>query len=202
MTGNRSHDGHPLSGVILAGGKSARMGTNKAFITVHGQRIIDRTADLFRALFRQVILVTNAPLEYAFLDLEIAADLIKEASPLAGIYTGLFYSSSPHCFVAACDMPLLKRPVLEYMISLCQHHDLIIPVLEDGHHPLHAIYSKRSMKPMEELMRAGRYKISDLFSQLRLREVTADELRPLDGSLSSCFNINTPHDLDHLTGIT
>jgi molybdopterin-guanine dinucleotide biosynthesis protein A len=201
MNGNHSHDKHPLAGVILAGGKSTRMGINKAFITVYGQRIIDRTVELFSTLFRQVILVTNAPLEYAFMDLEIAADLMRESSPLMGIYTGLFYSSFPHCFVVGCDMPLLNRSVLEYLISLYPGHDLIIPVLDDGYHPLHAIYSKRSMKSMAELMQAGQYKITDLFSRVRLREVTAHELRPLDAPLHSFFNVNTPQDLDRLTGM-
>ena len=201
MTGNHSHDQYPLTGIILAGGKNTRMGTNKAFITVYGQRIIDRTADLFNALFRQVILVTNAPLEYSLLDIEIAADLMQESSPLTGIYTGLFYSSSPYCFVAGCDMPLINRSVLEYMISLYPHHDVIIPLLEDGYHPLHAIYSKRSMKPMEDLLRAGKFKITDVFSRVRLCEVTAHEVRPLDPGLRSFFNINTPEDLNRLTGM-
>lgn len=189
---------HPLTGVILAGGKSARMGTNKAFIAVRGQRIIDRTAQLFNSLFRQVILVTNAPLEYASLDLEIVSDLMKESSPLMGIYTGIFYSSFPYCFVAGCDMPLIAGRVVEHMASLCPHGDIIVPLLEDGYHPLHAIYAKRLMKPMEALMRAGKFKITDLFSQVRVREVTAHELKPLDPELRSCFNINTPQDLDRL----
>jgi molybdopterin-guanine dinucleotide biosynthesis protein A len=189
----------PLAGVILAGGKNIRMGVNKAFLTVYGQRIIDRTAAMFNALFRQVILVTNAPLEYASLNLEIAVDLFPANSPLAGIYTGLYYSSHPYAFVAGCDMPLISRPVLEYMTSLCPGHDVIIPRLDDGYHPLHAVYSRRLIKPMGELIRGGKLKITEVFSHARVREVTAAELRPLDRELRSFLNLNTPEDLRKVT---
>jgi molybdopterin-guanine dinucleotide biosynthesis protein A len=190
----------PLAGVILAGGKSIRMGANKAFLTVCGQRIIDRTAALFNALFRQVILVTNSPLEYASLDLEIAADLISAHSPLVGIYTGLYYSSHPYAFVAGCDMPFISRPVIEYLVSLCPGHDVIIPRLDDGYHPLHAVYSRRLIKPMEDLIHRGKLKITGVFSHARVREVTAAELRPLDMELRSFLNLNTPDDLGKIAG--
>ena len=196
---DHGRDTFPLAGVILAGGKNIRMGVNKAFIMVRGQRIVDRTTALFNAMFRQVILVTNTPLEYALLDLEIAVDLIPASSPLVGIYTGLRYSSYAHVFTAGCDMPLISRPVLEYMISLCPRHDVIIPLLDDGYHPLHAIYSIRCLKPAEELIRSGRFKITDLFSRVRVREVTAGELRPLDKQLRSFLNLNTPEDVWQLT---
>lgn len=185
----------PLAGIILAGGKSVRMGVNKAFITMSGQRIIDRTAALFSTLFRQVILVTNSPLEYASLDLEIAVDLIPQTGPLAGIYTGLRYSSHPYSFVAGCDMPLISRAVLEHMIALCPRHDVIIPLLEDGYHPLHAVYSSRCIEPFEKLIRSGQFKITEIFPHVRVREVTAAELRPLDRELRSFVNLNTPEDL-------
>jgi len=185
----------PLAGIVLAGGKNVRMGVNKAFLSVSGQRIIDRTVGMFTALFRQVILVTHSPLEYASLDLEIAADLLPVTSPLVGIYTGLCYSSYPYAFVAGCDMPFISGSVLEYMTSLCTGHDVIIPLLDDGYHPLHAIYSRRLIKPMEELIRAGKFKITGVFAHARLREVTAAELRPLDREFRSFLNLNTPEDL-------
>lgn len=200
MPANTLNRTFPVTGVILAGGKNIRMGVNKAFITVDGQRIVDRTAALFNALFRQVILVTNSPLAYASMDIEIAFDLIPHTGPLAGIYTGLRYASSPYSFVAGCDMPLISRPVLEYMIALCPGHDLIIPRLEDGYHPLHAIYSSRCMQPVETLIQAGQFKITGLFPRVRVREVTARELRPLDRELRSFVNLNTPEDLSRLAG--
>jgi molybdopterin-guanine dinucleotide biosynthesis protein A len=189
----------PLTGVILAGGKNIRMGVNKAFITVSGRRIIDRAAGLLHSLFRQVIVVTNSPLAYAPLDLEIALDLVQQTGPLAGIYTGLRYASHPYSFIAGCDMPFISRAVLEYMISLCPRHDVVIPLLEDGYHPLHAFYSSRCMKPVEDIIRSGQFKITATFPRVRVREVTAAELRPLDQELRSFVNLNTPEDLRHVS---
>jgi molybdopterin-guanine dinucleotide biosynthesis protein A len=191
-------DKAPLAGVILAGGKNIRMGVNKAFLTVYGQRIIDRTAVLFNTLFRQIILVTNTPLAYASLDLEIAVDLIPANSPLVGIYTGLYYSAHPYVFVAGCDMPFISRPVIEYLVSHCPGYDVIIPRLDDGYHPLYAVYSRRLIKPMAELIRGGKLKITEVFSHARLREVTAAELRPLDRELRSFLNLNTPDDFRNI----
>lgn len=184
----------PLTGVILAGGKNVRMGVNKAFLTVSGQRIIDRTAALFNTLFRQVILVTTSPLEYASLDLEIAVDLFPDRSPLVGIYTGLYYASYSYAFVAGCDMPFISQPVLEHMVSIRSGYDIVMPLLDDGYHPLHALYSRRLLKPVEELIRRSTFKITALFPHARLCEVTAAELRPLDGDLRSFLNLNTPED--------
>jgi molybdopterin-guanine dinucleotide biosynthesis protein A len=98
-------------------------------------------------------------------------------------------------------MPLLSRPVIDYLVSLCPGYDLIIPRLDDGYHPLHAVYSRRLIKPMAELIRGGTLKITEVFSHARLREVTAAELRPLDRDLRSFLNLNTPEDLSKIADI-
>ena len=198
-----SSDGapHTITGVILAGGKSIRMGRNKALVEIHGQRIIDRTVALFQRMFGQVILVTNEPLAYAYLDAEIVVDLIPNRGSLIGIYTGLFYSSYPRSFVAACDMPLLNSKVIEYMIRVIPHYDVVIPHLNDGFHPLHALYSKRCMRFIEKITNEDNLKITSFFNTVKVREVTPEEIIPLDPPLSSFFNINTPEDLERLPGL-
>jgi molybdopterin-guanine dinucleotide biosynthesis protein A len=188
----------PLTGIILAGGKNIRMGENKAFIRVQGRRIIDRTAALFHEIFQHVILVTNEPLTYAQLNLEIVADLIPESSSLVGMYTGLFYAATPYCFVVACDMPFLNRKVIDYMVSLRNGYDVVIPLLDDGYHPIHALYSRRCIPPIEELIRTGNFKITDFFNRVTVREVTEKELRSLDPSMEAVLNINTPEDLERV----
>jgi len=187
-----------ITGVILAGGKNIRMGKNKAFLEVHGQRIIDRTAKLFKEIFSQVILVTNTPLEYSYLDIEIVADLIPKSGSLIGIYTGLFYSAYAHSFIAACDMPFLNRKVIEYLITISKYYDVVIPHLPDGYHPLHALYSKRCMKFTEELIGEDNLKIIDFFNKVKVREVTSDEISSLDPTMNAFLNINTPEDLEKL----
>lgn len=184
-----------LTGIILAGGKNIRMGENKAFIRVKGRRIIDRTVELFHAIFEHVILVTNEPLTYSHLNLEIVVDLIPASSALIGIYTGLFYAATPYCFVVACDMPFLNRKVIEYMVSIRKNYDVVIPVLDDGYHPTHALYARRCITPIKKLIHTGNFKITDFFNRVTVREVTPKELRAVDPPMEAVLNINTPEDL-------
>ena len=194
------HTTQDITGVILAGGENIRMGENKAFLEIHGQRIIDKIAELFQEIFSQIILVTNTPLDYSYLDLEIVVDLIPKSGSLIGIYTGLFYSSHAHSFITACDMPFLNRKVIEYMITISRHYDVVIPHLNDGYHPLHAIYSKRCIKFIEELIREDNLKIIDFFNKVKVREVTSEEISTLDTAMKAFLNINTPEDLEKVKG--
>ena len=190
-----------VTGIILSGGKNIRMGKNKAFLEVGGQRIIDRTAELFQEIFSQVILVTNEPLQYAYLDIEIVTDLIPMSGSLIGIYTGLFYSSNTHCFVTACDMPFLNQKVVEYIISIKENYDVVIPHLKDGYHPLHALYSKRCLKSIEELINEDNLKIINFFNKVKVREITSNEMSSIDPVMNSFLNINTPEDLEKLKSL-
>ena len=187
-----------LTGIILAGGKNIRMGENKAFIRVNGRRIIDRTAELFHEIFEQVTLVTNEPVTYSHLNLEIVVDLIPASSALIGIYTGLFYAATPYCFIVACDMPFLNRKVIDYMVSIRKDYDVVIPVLDDGYHPIHALYSRRCITPIKQLIRTGNFKITDFFNRVRVRNVTPEELRAVDPPMKAVLNINTPEDLERV----
>ena len=192
------HTKQSITGIILSGGKSIRMGENKAFLEVRGKRMLDHTVALLQEIFGQVIMVTNEPLEYSYLDLEIAVDLIPKRGPLVGIYTGLFYSSHSYSFITACDMPFLNRKVIEYMLTIKKNYDVVIPHLNDGYHPLHALYSKRCIKFIEEQLREDNLKITDFFNRVRVREVSSDEIISLDPDLRSFLNINTPKDLEKI----
>jgi molybdenum cofactor guanylyltransferase len=185
-----------VTGIILAGGQNLRMGRNKAFIEVGGQRIIDRTCALFQEIFDEIILVTNSPLEYLDLNLRTVTDLFPGKGSLGGIYTGLFYSSNPHSFFAGCDMPFLNGELIRHLIAIAPSHDLVIPRTEDGWQPLHAAYSRKCLPFIEDLFRRDNLKILDLFSKkLKKKEVPQDELLRFDPSLRSFFNVNSPEDL-------
>lgn len=184
-----------MTGIILAGGKNLRMGVNKAFLEINGQRIIDRTQRIFQELFAEVILVTNSPLAYLDLNLRMVADLLPEKGALGGVFTGLFFSSYSHAFVAACDMPFLNKELISYLINLVAKYDIVIPKTEDGLQPLHAIYSQKCLPHMEHLLRQGNLKIIDFFHLVRTREVLTNELITFDPLLKSFFNVNTPEDL-------
>ena len=187
-----------MTGVILAGGESTRMGKNKAFIEINGKRIIDRTVSLFREIFDDVLLVTNTPLDYIELKIRIVTDLVSGKGSLGGIYTGLFFSSSPKAFFVGCDMPFLDRRVIEYFLSLAQTADIVVQRTKDYWQPLHAIYPRTLLKPIERLLQQGELKIIKTYQGMRVREVTGEELKPFDPDLHTLSNINTPEELKKL----
>jgi len=186
------------TGIILAGGKNLRMGQNKAFLEVQGERIIDRIKRIFVDLFDEVVLVTNSPRDYLDLNLRIVADLYRERGSLAGIFTGLFHASFSHAFVAACDMPFLNPALIAHLVGLSPGYDIVIPRTEDGLQPLHAVYSRKCLPFMEDLLREGNLKILDFFHRVKKREVPAEEMIPLDPHLSSFLNLNSPEDLSRI----
>jgi len=188
------------TGIILAGGKNLRMGQNKAFLEVQGERIIDRTRKIFGELFAEVLLVTNSPGDYLDLNLRIVTDLYREKGSLGGVFTGLFHASFSHAFVAACDMPFLNRDLISHLVSLSPGYDIVIPRTEDGLQPLHAVYSRRCLPFMEDLLRRGNLKILDFFHRVKKREVPTEEILPFDPHLASFLNLNTPEDLDRIQG--
>jgi len=184
-----------ITGIILAGGKNLRMGKNKAFLEIKGQRIIDRTKQLFVDLFDEVFLVANSPLDYLDLNLRVVSDLFPGGGALGGIYSGLFHASHSHAFVAACDMPFLNKALISHLSTLSPGYDIVIPKMEDGWQPLHAVYSQKCLPFMEDLLQKKNLKIIDFFPKVKKREVTTEEILPFDPQLVSFLNINTPEDL-------
>jgi molybdopterin-guanine dinucleotide biosynthesis protein A len=184
-----------ITGIILAGGKNLRMGQNKAFLEVQGERIIDRIKRIFVDLFDEVLLVTNSPRDYLDLNLRIVTDLYREKGALGGVYSGLFHASYSHAFVAACDMPFLRKALISHLVGLSPGYDIVIPRTEDGLQPLHAVYSRKCLPFMEALLRRDNLKIIDFFQRVKKREVPTEEILPLDSQLTSFLNLNTPEDL-------
>ena len=184
-----------MTGIILAGGKSSRMGFNKAFIDFDGAPIIHRTVNLFKELFDEIIIVTNTPLEYEGLNIIIASDIYKDAGSLGGIYAGLVHAPSEFCFVAACDMPFLNKEVISKMMIILNGCSAIVPYIMGRYHPLHAIYSKKCLKPMAEMIKNKDLRITNLFQKIKIKRLEEKDWLSSEPVLSSVDNINTREDL-------
>ncbi len=191
-----------MTGIILSGGRSARMGKNKAFLRVGGERLIDRTVRLFRAVFREVIIVTASPLDYLDQETVIVTDILPKRGALGGIYTGLFYTGEEQAFVAACDMPFLNRSFLEYMASLATGYDIVVPAPPDGLQPLHAVYSRRCLPAIRDLLERKRLKITDFYPGHKLRTISPEVLRSFDPEGRMFMNVNTPEDILKLPSLS
>ncbi len=188
----------PCTGVILAGGMNTRFsGQDKAFLSVGGKRIIDHIYSVFNELFEDIILVTNNPLKYLWWDFNIATDIFPFRSSLTGIHTGLFYTSNPFAFFAACDTPFLKKELVKTIIDNIEPSvDVVIPETSAGLEPLCAVYSKECLKPVEHHLTKEKFKIQHLFKKRRVKKISEEILREKDPDLLSFFNINSPEDLD------
>ncbi|MBN1613393.1 MAG: molybdenum cofactor guanylyltransferase [Deltaproteobacteria bacterium] len=175
------------------------MGTNKAFLEIDGERLIDRTVRIFREIFDEIILVTNSPLEYLDQDVDIVTDIYKGKGALGGIFTGIFYASGSRSFVAACDMPYLNRSFIEHMIRLADAYDVVVPRTAEGYQPLHAIYSKNCLAPIKKLLLEDRLKVSGFFKGRKLLMIGEEILRGFDPEGMMFFNVNTKEDLGKLS---
>jgi len=184
------------TGIVLAGGRSSRMGRNKAILEVGGERIIDRTVSLFNSLFKEVILVTNTPDEYAGLGVKMVTDILPDKGSLGGIYTGLFHASRNYSFIASCDMPFLNRRLIEFLLNLKVGYDVVVPRLNSGHEPLHAVYSKGCLNPIEAMIKKGDLRIIGFYPVVNVREVSEEELGPYLSDPSPFMNINTPDEYE------
>jgi len=187
----------PITGVILAGGQNIRFsGTNKALIRVDGKCILDRIYDVFSNLFEEIILVTNDPIQYVEWNFNIVTDIFSVRSSLTGIHTGLFYMTTPYAFFAACDIPFLKKGLVETILNHIEPGvDIVIPETSKGFEPLCSVYSKKCLKPIEQQLVKQELKIRQVFQKVRVKKLPESILRQNDPDLVSFYNINTHDDL-------
>lgn len=184
-----------VTGIILSGGKSIRMGENKALIEIEGTPIVNRIHTVFEKLFKEIIIVANQKELFGHLHARIYSDLLPGRGVLGGLYTGLFFSSYPYSFCVACDMPFLRKSVIEYLISKREDYDVIVPRTRDGLQPLHAVYSKRCSEAIRGVMEENGYKVIDFYPMVKVKIIEEQEFSLLDPMRESFINVNTPEEL-------
>jgi len=191
-----------ISSVILAGGKSKRFGKNKAFLKIGGRILIDQIVEKMGRLSNEIIIITNIlkkfdylPKKINYLNVKLIKDIIPYKGSLGGIYSGLLFAKNNYIFVVACDMPFLNTALLKYIISFLQDYDVVIPKINDFFEPLHAIYSKKCIKPIKKLIDENSLKIIDFFKDVNVKFVKKNEIEKFDPDFLSIFNINTLEDL-------
>jgi len=188
--------GHPISCIVLAGGESKRLGTDKAFLKIGNQILIEGIVEKMAQIGDEVIIVTNSPQRYGHLAARLVGDIYPGTGVLGGLYSGLRAAHSEYGLVVACDMPFLDLRLLRYMILLSPGHDVVIPRVGGLTEPLHAIYSKECLQPIERLLSAGGFKIIGFFPEVRVRYVEEEEIKLFDSQCFSFFNINILEDLE------
>ena len=186
-----------ITGVILVGGKSRRMGRDKAFLPWDGAPLFEKVQRIFLENFRSVLLVGGEAERFARYALEVIPDRYP-GSALGGLYTGLFAASDDHIFVTSCDMPYPSAALLKHLCSLKEGFDCVVPETAQALEPLFAVYAKSALPAMLDMLESGNFRIYDLYPQLRTRYVAGAELAPFAEGGRSFINVNTPAEFANL----
>ena len=190
-----------VAGVILAGGKSSRFGSNKALALHQGAALIETITRRLAGIFPKTLLITNTPEDYGFLGWPMASDQYRNCGPLAGIHAALQTISQPRAFVCGCDMPLINPELIRFLCQLDGDHEVVLPWLDEGPEPLYAVYSKKVLPIIEEQLARNQCKIGMVYEKLRVRKVTAEEILQILPDFTTFQNINHQHDLARLASM-
>lgn len=192
-----------LTVAVLAGGKSSRMGSDKAFVPLGGRPLIEVVLAQLDGLGAETVIITNQPEGYRYLGRPLFGDVLPDVGALGGLYSALHYSRQPRTLCVACDMPFAVRPLLEHLVRLSAECDAVVPRRRAGPadqleaEPFRAVYARAAcLGPIRAALEAGRRRVISFFPDVRVRYVDEPELTTYDPDLRSFFNINTPADLD------
>ncbi len=186
--------------IVLCGGKSTRMKENKSFLKFGDKTTIEIVVDLVRSKFHRVILSTNSPEDYEFLNLEIIEDFYKNAGPLAGIHAGLTKSYTKKNFVIGCDIPLMKSEMIDFLINYPSAKNIVVPKADGFIQQLCALYDKECLPIVEEILKSNsdekqkkKCKILTLIDRVGAEIINVEnEFSQYPGNLF--LNMNYPND--------
>jgi molybdopterin-guanine dinucleotide biosynthesis protein A len=184
-----------VSGVVLAGGKSNRMGFNKAFLRFGQQHLIERIVATLKEVFAENILVTDNPELYRNLGLPVVTDIFPGYGPLSGIHAGLVYTNTPYIFVVACDMPFVTAQFILFLLGQAAGYEVIVPQIKEQVEPLCAVYHKGCLPVVEARLKAGQYKVSGFFQAVKVKYIAQEEFSYIDEEDKIFINLNTRNDL-------
>lgn len=181
--------------VVLAGGKSSRMGTNKALLKINKEMMLEGVIKVLAGTFPEIIISANDN-TYSGLKVKTVFDIFSDCGPLAGIHAGLMASSRKVNFFVACDMPFVDNRLAVYMVRLASGFDVVVPKIGAYHQPLFAVYSTNCIKAIERQLKSGRCKVDSFYNQVCTRFVGPEELQKFGDPETMFFNVNTPVDLE------
>jgi molybdopterin-guanine dinucleotide biosynthesis protein A len=187
------------SGVLLAGGKSRRMGQDKRFLQLEGTTFLTRVIRVLEQLFPEILIVVAEPVPHlSQSDHRVVIDRVPNCGSLGGLYTGLSYAVHARAFVVACDMPFLNPDAIAYMADIDHRADVVIAQLTTGMQPLHAVYAKECLPRLQRMIETKNLRLYELpqSPELSVRVVPEEQMRAVDPQLLSFFNVNRPTDLE------
>lgn len=187
-----------VTGIILAGGKSSRFGSNKALANFKGTPLIERSVGVLDTIFENLMIITNNPLEYSYLKIPLYQDLVKGLGPVGGIYTGLDALDDDWAFFCACDMPFINEDLVRYIAGVRDGFDAVVPKVDWKIEPLHALYSKNCLPAIKELIYKKEYQTIKAFDNIKVRYVEEEEIKTYDPQQKAFLNVNKQDELEKI----
>jgi molybdopterin-guanine dinucleotide biosynthesis protein A len=211
-----------ITGVIIAGGKSSRFGSDKAMAMISLKNLtrinnslktksgnsfsnikpqtklpmIQHIGNVLSSIFSKTLIICNDTEKYSFLPFPTVRDIYPDQGPLAGIHAGLVNSKTKKIFITGCDLPLINSEFIRYQCSISNNFQVTIPSLECGLEPLCAIYNKDCVPVIEQLLENKQHKVSALFDKVGTRKINKSEILNIVPDLSIFTNINNQSDLE------
>ncbi|MFD2200174.1 molybdenum cofactor guanylyltransferase [Shivajiella indica] len=188
-------DKNNITGVILAGGKNSRMGSDKGLLQVGGKSIMERQIEVLQSLVKEIIIIHNGN-NYGHLGVKIFKDIIPDSGPMGGIYTALMVSQTSKIFILSCDMPFISSELVKMIFNEADNCDIAIPRHGKKLEPLCAVYDKSCLVTFKELLDQKALKMMDALDFFKVNEITV----PQEILATQPFaNINTPEDYLKIT---
>ena len=196
-------DQEAIHGFILAGGRSSRMGQDKARMRIEGKPLVLRTVEILRPFVQEVTLL-GPPERYAEFGLPVVADHWADQGPLAAVCTGLLYSGAGWNIFLACDLPLLSGKFIRLLVERihASQADAVVPRTEDGWQPLCAAYHARCRPAIMRGLKENRLSLIGLFDEVRVEAITPEEMTNAGLKVDELANIKTPEDWERIAGLS
>ncbi|MBI4834122.1 MAG: molybdenum cofactor guanylyltransferase [Planctomycetes bacterium] len=170
----------PIAAIILTGGKNQTTGKDNTFLPIGNKTVLDILLGKLNPLFPEIIISAKNPARY--LDIKgvrVVADMMPAGNDLSGIYSALRYTLNPYAFVISCDTPLVEPGLIKYLLKYRKGFDVVIPESENGFEPFCAVYSKKCVKAMEEIIRKDNCKIIDFLPLVKVKTIKQPEIKKI-----------------------
>ena len=188
-----------VSGIILAGGLSTRLGRDKSIEPIEHQTLLSRIHEKLLKITSDITVVVNTTEKAQKIpinNVETVLDLYPNCGSLGGMFTGLNHAKQEWGLVVACDMPFINIQLIEKMLQLRTTHDAVVPYINNFPEPTHALYSKKCLPHIEKYLKKNQLKISNFFKDVNIKKITTETIKEYDPDLLSFFNINNEKELD------
>ncbi|WP_148132808.1 molybdenum cofactor guanylyltransferase [Candidatus Formimonas warabiya] len=187
-----------ISGIILAGGKSLRMGQDKTFMSFNNETLIEHTVKELQSVTDEIIIASNDLSKYNISGLVEVRDIFPDMGPLGGMHAGLTAAKNDYAFVVSSDLPMFHARLASYLLERRKGYDVVVPEIHGYWEPLCAVYARDCLAAIEKCLRADIRQVSQFYQDVKVLKIKEAELRIFGKTEELFYNLNTPEDYQAL----